>query len=80
MGDLIGLGILWNDTLAAIIIQGHTNSTSLLTSKFPIITIVCLLVNHDWTTKGSNRGGLIIKSSSKILLVRYLWIKGGLAK
>ena len=61
--DFLGLIIVWGDTLADIIIQGHTNTPSHLASKFPIIAIGCLPVNHDWKTKGSKRGGLIVKRS-----------------
>ena len=61
--DFLGLIIVWGYTLADIIIQGHTNTPSHLTSKFPIIAIGCLPVNHEWKTKGSKRGGLILKMS-----------------
>ena len=33
IGDLLGLGIVWNNTLASIIIQEHTNDPYLLPSK-----------------------------------------------
>ena len=47
IGNLLGLVIVWNDTLVAIMIQGHTNYPSLLYSKLPRFVIGCLFVNND---------------------------------
>ena len=78
IGDLISLSVVWDNTLKEIIIQGHTNTAFLLVSKVTIILIGCLLVNHDWTTKGSKKGSLIVKPPLEVLPERDLWIKVGL--
>ena len=44
--DFLGLIIVWGDTLADIIIQGHTNTPSHLASKFPII--------ENWMSSGES--------------------------
>ena len=76
--DLISLSVVWDDTLKEIIIQGHNNTEFLLVSKVTIILIGCLLVNHDWTTKGSKKVSLIVKPPLEVLPERDLWIKVGL--
>ena len=73
IGDLIGLSIVWDDTLVAIMVQGHPNNPPLLASKVPIISIGCFPENHDWTTQGYNRGGLIVKRSLKVFPGIYIW-------
>ena len=61
IGDLFGLGFLWYNLLAMIMIKGYPYNPSLFSSKVPWLAIGCLPLNNGCTSNGSNMGGLILK-------------------
>ena len=71
-----GLGVLWYNPLAPIMIEVYPYSPSLFSSKVPCIAIGYIPVNHDWKAKGSNRCGIIVKWDLGVFLALDLRVKG----
>ena len=76
----VGLGLLINELIAALVVEGWTNIETLARAEFPKFLVVGIGVDEKSKTLRSNRSGVVVVGDMEVLPGRMVGNKSGLVE